>query len=814
MSLERPTTYPDFAMKDCTDPISGQPNVEEIPQKLIDYGYAFRDKPEFNKFNYIFRSVAQWIRYVDEVTQSFGYLPFNFGKDATTTTGLIFGYLQGSVTQNNESITVPAGTVTLTANKTNIVYVDLTDTKVKATTSPLSDDANDVELYDITTDATQITNIVDKRTWINETASHQINWGNSSVAVKSQNGEVDVNVAGSTVFKATNSLVISNNPFKPQSGLVFADNTTQNTAAYNLPNYDGTARALSPDDDLNNLFKTGIYCGVPKNNPVNDQDPGGEWFNFFIMGDGKNSASQFAIPWSNLSRGVSVRTTQSGADGWSEWEQLNTQDKIYSAGKSQVSFDSSNAICFYYENKKVASINNNGLTFSDGSTQKVASPAVAKDYNGVTCGIYVDSLGDWNLVNQTGFFVCTNTSMKNGPTLTSTKGHWWTCHVVRVPNSSDLTQTITSLATDDTAPTFVRQYTAGCGWTSWQRIDYSMVANDARTINIANGDANNFKDKAAHYSGTSTGWKNAPSNLGILSVYPYSDNPGCYQEFVGFEDGSYSSHNKYCRMLARDGKTWSDWILITPQLVTKEQYCNNIYNWNGATKTQFIRSYSAQNQPVGGNVFFTGINLFLDDKQHKVTGQLAIRDNGETFTRAQVISSSDNPADKNYSQWLRNDNSPSGIKSDTLNRTQNKDGSLQVEVKKASQSDVESGTDTNSFITPEVLHDFLNQAKFSDKRNGYLRLPDWLGGFLVQWGLLDMPKEGSTETFPIEFSSVYSVTATKISTPNPNAGRFNTSIYNISKTQFTVAFDVGGVGGTAFDDLTGVYGVSWLAIGK
>ncbi|QGP52534.1 hypothetical protein PsalN5692_04043 (plasmid) [Piscirickettsia salmonis] len=482
MSLERPTTYPDFAMKDCTDPISGQPNVEAIPQTLIDYGYAFRDKPEFNKFNYIFRSVAQWIRYVDEVTQSFGYLPFNFGQDATTTTSLIFGYLQGSVTQNNESITVPAGTVALTASTTNIVYVDLTDTTVKATASELPDNANDVELYEITTDDSQITNIVDKRTWINETASHQISWGNSSVAVKSQNGEVDINVAGSTVFKATNSQVVSNNPFKPLSGVTFADNTTQNTAAYNLPEYDGTARALSPDDDLNNVFTTGIYCGIPKNNPINDTSSSGEWFNFFIIGDGKKSSSQFAIPWSNLSRGVCVRTTQNGTEGWSEWERLNTQDKIYSDGKSKVSFDSNNAICFYFENKKVASINDNGLIFNDGSIQNIASPAVAKDYNGDTCGIYVDSLGDWNLVNQTGFFICTNRDMENSPTLDSTKDHWWTANVVRVPNSPDLTQTITGLAVDGTSPTFVRIYTESAGWTPWHRMDNTPNSIQSETL--------------------------------------------------------------------------------------------------------------------------------------------------------------------------------------------------------------------------------------------------------------------------------------------------------------------------------------------
>ncbi|RNC77157.1 hypothetical protein DA717_11840 [Piscirickettsiaceae bacterium NZ-RLO2] len=369
MSLERPTTYPDFAMKDCTDPISGQPNVEAIPQTLIDYGYAFRDKPEFNKFNYIFRSVAQWIRYVDEVTQSFGYLPFNFGQDATTTTGLIFGYLQGSVTQNNESITVPAGTVTLTASTTNIVYVDLTDTTVKATDASLPDNANDVELYEITTDDSQITSILDKRTWINETASHQINWGNSSVTVASQNGEIDINVAGSAVFKATNSQVISNNPFKPESGIVFSDNTTQNSASFPLIQYNG--KPISAENaDANTIRKTGIYCAT-QSSMKNVPNYGYGWLTVFEYTD-NNSVFQ---TWTTYAENTST--------GHTTWSRLITIE-----GKA-------------------------------GDWRRVDAPVVANDYNDVTCGILVDDLGDWNLVTNTGFFSCKNASMKNASTAAS-----------------------------------------------------------------------------------------------------------------------------------------------------------------------------------------------------------------------------------------------------------------------------------------------------------------------------------------------------------------------------------------------------------
>ncbi|RNC77158.1 hypothetical protein DA717_11845, partial [Piscirickettsiaceae bacterium NZ-RLO2] len=174
-----------------------------------------------------------------------------------------------------------------------------------------------------------------------------------------------------------------------------------------------------------------------------------------------------------------------------------------------------------------------------------------------------------------------------------------------MPNSNDITQTLTSLATDETSPTFVRQYTESKGWTYWQRIDYSLVSNDARTINIVNGDCNSFTDQAGYFSGTYNGWTNGPKNksqLGTLLVYPYSDNNGCYQEFVSFEDGTSAGYQKYSRMLARDGKTWTSWIEHgnTPDSIQSETL-TRAQNDDGSLKVEIDLN---QLHPIGA-LWFT-----------------------------------------------------------------------------------------------------------------------------------------------------------------------------------------------------------------
>ncbi|ODN41160.1 phage tail-collar fiber domain-containing protein [Piscirickettsia litoralis] len=434
-------------------------------------------------------------------------------------------------------------------------------------------------------------------------------------------------VTGSNDSKIVTPNKLSNN-ILPIQGLKFPDGYIQKTVSYNLTNPNGTAKNLAPDFDLNDLFTSGIYCGVPKNNPIGDTNPGGEWFNFLVMGNGKDSASQFAIPWSNLGRGVCVRTTQKGKEGWSSWAKLNTQDKIYNSTGCKIDF-ANNVLNFYYNNKRIAWVGDgdihlaspdNAITFGDGSSQKTAS---------------------------------------------------------------------------------------------WR-----MVAPSGRCLNAANSDANTFNNQAGVYAGTGNGWKNTPKSLGFLIVYPYADNDGCYQEFVSFEDITKTGYRKYSRILARDGKTWSEWQRIDSLLVDANQFCFNTNDWNGHTQTKFHYSWECKNSP-SNRVFYNGFTCFVDDNAHKKTFQLIQDDQGRVYSRAQYINSDQTPSEEPYSLWIRNDNTPDAIRSNTLNRTQNADGSLQVDIKVATQAEVNAGN-ADTFVTAKNLHGSLvgQFQKVLDIENG------------------------------------------------------------------------------------------------
>lgn len=84
-----------------------------------------------------------------------------FAQDTATTTGLTFGFQAGRVDKGNGTVTnVTAGTIALTDNTTNIVYLDYADDTVKtSTTAPGS---NTAILFHVATSAGNITTVTEK----------------------------------------------------------------------------------------------------------------------------------------------------------------------------------------------------------------------------------------------------------------------------------------------------------------------------------------------------------------------------------------------------------------------------------------------------------------------------------------------------------------------------------------------------------------------------------------------------------------------------------------------------------------------------
>lgn len=68
--------------------------------------------------------------------------------------------------------------------------------------------------------------------------------------------------------------------------------------------------------------------------------------------------------------------------------------------------------------------------------------------------------------------------------------------------------------------------------------------------------------------------------------------------------------------------------------------------------------------------------------------------------------------------------------------------------------------------------------------NGYLKLPTWLGGLLLEWGTANSASSSQSITFPRAFGNVFSVVCTPLNY-GPNAGRASPYLNGLTTTGFT-----------------------------
>lgn len=84
-----------------------------------------------------------------------------YGRRASTTAGLTWGFYGGCITAAGAPVDVANGTVTLTASATNYVEADATTGAVSANTSAFT--AGKIPLYEIVVGASTVTSYLDKR---------------------------------------------------------------------------------------------------------------------------------------------------------------------------------------------------------------------------------------------------------------------------------------------------------------------------------------------------------------------------------------------------------------------------------------------------------------------------------------------------------------------------------------------------------------------------------------------------------------------------------------------------------------------------
>jgi len=60
-----PTSYPDWAMTDVVDPISGSNNCIEPPNEKKQFGASYSGVLERNFLNWMFRNICLWIKFLN-----------------------------------------------------------------------------------------------------------------------------------------------------------------------------------------------------------------------------------------------------------------------------------------------------------------------------------------------------------------------------------------------------------------------------------------------------------------------------------------------------------------------------------------------------------------------------------------------------------------------------------------------------------------------------------------------------------------------------------------------------------------------------
>lgn len=129
---------------------------------------------------------------------------------------------------------------------------------------------------------------------------------------------------------------------------------------------------------------------------------------------------------------------------------------------------------------------------------------------------------------------------------------------------------------------------------------------------------------------------------------------------------------------------------------------------------------------------------------------------------------------------------------------------VQGMMKVATQQQTDTGADDDVAITPKKLR-FGYSANFS--ANGYVALPSFLGGWIIQWGRFNVPPnaignmvDGSGWDFALPISFPTTSLVSIASFGNPNTGGTGSEV---SRTKIYLK-----------NSHSGIQGVNWLAIGK
>ena len=118
----------------------------------------------------------------------------HFEYDQVTSSGLNFVYLGGNVIVENVSTAIVGGTKALTASNTNYVQIDGSNSTVISNTSGFI--VGNIPLWEVTTDGSSITVVVDRRSGLNLQRKFDVISGDTGTDISADNPSDTLNIVG------------------------------------------------------------------------------------------------------------------------------------------------------------------------------------------------------------------------------------------------------------------------------------------------------------------------------------------------------------------------------------------------------------------------------------------------------------------------------------------------------------------------------------------------------------------------------------------------------------------------------------------
>ena len=199
------STKPSERVKFASTPVNNgplsTPNLQPPTPELEDIGFVHLQKPDRGTLNYLFKYTGEWLDYFEEVTDATSGISQDLAQDVVGTSGLTFVIQGGHLRAGSLVYDVPGFAQVLIPSSINIFYLDNITKTINQVDASLVPTDDIIQLFQVTTDGSGITEVIDLRTWANTPDPIKIHHGSSKAYIPNSGGSFIVEVGDQPVFR-------------------------------------------------------------------------------------------------------------------------------------------------------------------------------------------------------------------------------------------------------------------------------------------------------------------------------------------------------------------------------------------------------------------------------------------------------------------------------------------------------------------------------------------------------------------------------------------------------------------------------------